>query len=52
MAYSLFKDLANKIQVRQQLAIKYELNIQKKKKLIRRAEDEFELLKTLMSWLR
>lgn len=47
MAHSPFKNSANEIQVRQQLAIKYGLNIEKKKKPIMRAEDEFELLKTL-----
>lgn len=47
MAYSPFKDSANEIQVRQQLAIKYRLNMEKKKKPIIRAKDEFELLKTL-----
>ena len=47
MAHSPFKDLANEIQVQQQLAIKYGLNIEKKKKPIMRAEDEFELLKIL-----
>jgi len=38
---------ANKQQVRQRLAIKHELRTEKKKKSIMRAEDEFELLKTL-----
>ena len=38
---------ANSSQVRQQLAIKYGLRTEKKKKPIMRAEDEFELLKTL-----
>ena len=47
MAYTPFNNSANEIQVRQQLAIKYGLNIEKKKKPIMRAEDGFELLKTL-----
>ena len=39
--------LANKQQVRQRLAIKHGLRTETKKKPIMRAEDEFELLKTL-----
>ncbi|MCJ1343078.1 hypothetical protein MMC31_001269 [Peltigera leucophlebia] len=45
-AHSPSKISANEIQVRQ-LAIKYGLNMEKKKKPIMRVEDEFELLKTL-----
>lgn len=46
-AHSSSEIAADEIQVRQQLAIKHKLNMEKKKKPIMRAEDEFELLKTL-----
>lgn len=43
----LYVSFADGEQVRQQLAIKHGLWTEKKKKSIMRAEDEFELLKTL-----
>lgn len=43
----IYLSFANREQVRQQLAIKHGLRTEKKKKPIMRAEDEFELLKTL-----
>lgn len=47
MGHSPCKNLANEIQVRQQLAIKYGLKMEKKKKPITRGKDELELHKTL-----
>lgn len=44
IAYTPFNNLANKIQIKQQLAIKYGLNIKKKKKSIMKVEDKFKLL--------
>ena len=46
-AHSSSKITADEIQGQQQLAIKHGLNMEKKKKLMMRAEDKFELLKTL-----
>lgn len=46
-AHFFLKILTNELQVKQQLGIKYGLKIEKMKKFIMMAENEFELLKIL-----